>query len=291
MFPTANIAAQNPNPHHFCDNHISLQHSSNQGFHSRGHAHQLHAFASKGQWGPTGQSSNYRRKPSMGFQDPAHMWALDLHAKSMEKWIIQPLLVTIVLIKLARLQAQVRKHTQLHYLTLGTSIGIPTLVQLTISLPIQINWIFNQRNMMALTKSKWAMVPNLPSKTMARLCFLNLISFYVMFCMFQKLPKNYYLFKMLSWNFTLLFFVKDCISGNILHKGPSKNRLYQWSSSPSTTPPSIFSSEHASPLDWHAHLGHPADWILRQVLSRFHLIVMSNKKLPLCSTCRCGKCQ
>jgi hypothetical protein len=84
----------------------------------------------------------------------------------------------------------------------------------------------------------------------------------------------------------LCFFVKDRISGKILHKGQSKNGLYQWSPTPSAAPPSVFSSEHASHHDWHARLGHPANRILRQVVSQFHLPVTSNKKLPLCFACR-----
>jgi hypothetical protein len=85
------------------------------------------------------------------------------------------------------------------------------------------------------------------------------------------------------------FFVKDRISGKILHKCPSKNGLYQWSPSPSAAPPSVFSSERASHHDWHARLGHPADQILHQVMSKFHLPITSNKKLSLCSACRRGK--
>jgi hypothetical protein len=85
------------------------------------------------------------------------------------------------------------------------------------------------------------------------------------------------------------FFVKDQTSGRILHKGSSKHGLYHWSPSPIAAPPSVFSSERASPMDWHAHLSHPADRILRQVVSKFHLPVTSNKKLPLCFACRRGK--
>jgi hypothetical protein len=85
------------------------------------------------------------------------------------------------------------------------------------------------------------------------------------------------------------FFVKNRISGKILHKGPSKNGLYQWSPSPSVAPPSVFSSERASHQDWHARLGHLADRILHQVVSKFHLPITSNKKLSLCSACRRGK--
>ena len=59
--------------------------------------------------------------------------------------------------------------------------------------------------------------------------------------------------------------------------------------STSTAPPSVFSSERASSHDWHARLGHPANRILCQVVSQFHLPVTSNKKLPLCPACRHGK--
>jgi len=62
---------------------------------------------------------------------------------------------------------------------------------------------------MDMMKSKWAMVPVLPLKIRASLNSL-LILFYVIFYMFLKLQKIYFLFKnllliiMFMWNFTHL---------------------------------------------------------------------------------------
>jgi len=75
--------------------------------------------------------------------------------------------------------------------------------------------------MMALMRSKWAMVLVLLLKIQT---FLNsvLILFYIIFYMFLKLPKIYFLFKIIlliimsTWNFThIVFFVKDCMTGKI----------------------------------------------------------------------------
>jgi hypothetical protein len=66
------------------------------------------------------------------------------------------------------------------------------------------------------------------------------------------------------------FFVKDRISGKILHQGLSRHGLYYWFS-PTAAPPSIFSSSHTTFVDWHARLGHPADRIVHTVLSKFQL--------------------
>jgi hypothetical protein len=84
------------------------------------------------------------------------------------------------------------------------------------------------------------------------------------------------------------FFVKDCTSRKILHHGSSRHGLYHWFS-PTATPSSIFSSEHASFVDWHARLGHPADCIVCHVVNKFQLPVTNNKKLPIYSACQRGK--
>jgi len=84
------------------------------------------------------------------------------------------------------------------------------------------------------------------------------------------------------------FFVKDRISRKILHHGLSRHGLYHWFS-PTAAPPSIFYSSLTSIVDWHAHLGHPADRIVPHVLSKFQLPFISNKKLTICLACQQGK--
>jgi hypothetical protein len=84
------------------------------------------------------------------------------------------------------------------------------------------------------------------------------------------------------------FFVKDRISGKILHQGPSRHGLYHWFS-PTTTPPSIFSSSRTTFVDWHAHLSHPVNCIVHIVLSKFQLPFTSNKKQTICPACQRDK--
>jgi hypothetical protein len=84
------------------------------------------------------------------------------------------------------------------------------------------------------------------------------------------------------------FFVKDRTSGKILHCGSSRHGLYHWFS-PTAAPPSVFSSERANFVDWHARLGHPADRIVHHVINKFQLPVTNNKKLPICPACQRGK--
>jgi len=84
------------------------------------------------------------------------------------------------------------------------------------------------------------------------------------------------------------FFVKDPTSGKILHRGLSRHGLYHWFT-PATAPPSIFSTSRTSFVDWHARLGHPADRIVRHVLSKFQLPYVPNKKLTVCPACQHGK--
>jgi hypothetical protein len=94
---------------------------------------------------------------------------------------------------------------------------------------------------------------------------------------------------MFIWNFTpRVFFIKDRITRKILHLGFSRNGLYHWFS-PTSAPPSVFSNERATFVDWHARLGHLGDRIVRHVLSRFQLPFISNKNLSVCSACQHGK--
>jgi len=84
------------------------------------------------------------------------------------------------------------------------------------------------------------------------------------------------------------FFVKDRISGKILHQGPSRHGLYHWFS-PMAASPSIFSSTRTTFVYWHTRLGHPADHIVHTVFSKFQLPFISNKKHIICPACQHGK--
>jgi hypothetical protein len=84
------------------------------------------------------------------------------------------------------------------------------------------------------------------------------------------------------------FFVKDHMSEKILHQGPSRNGLYHWFP-PSVTPSRVFLSERAPSADWHARLGHPADRIVRHVISNFNLSATPNKNPIVCPACQRGK--
>jgi hypothetical protein len=144
-------------------------------------------------------------------------------------------------------------------------------------------------------KSKWAMVPDLPFNIRATLNFL-LIFIYVISYMFPNITKNLLSVQKFTYDNNVYmkfhpscFFVKDHTSGKILHQESSRHGLYHWFS-PTAAPPSIFfSSKHASFVDWHARLGHPADRIVCHVVNKFQLPVTNNKKLPFCPACQRGK--
>jgi hypothetical protein len=149
--------------------------------------------------------------------------------------------------------------------------------------------------MMAMMKSKWAMVPVLPLKknTGISKLFPNFILRYVLHV--PQITKNLLsIQKFTSDNNVYVefhpscFFVKDCISGEILHQGLSRHGLYHWFS-PMAAPPSILSSSRTTFVDWHARLGHPADRIVHTVLSTFQLPFISNKKQTICPACQHDK--
>jgi hypothetical protein len=73
----------------------------------------------------------------------------------------------------------------------------------------------------------------------------------------------------------------------LLFQGPSKGGLYPW---PTTSPKSFarttFVGERVSINHWHRHLGHPATPLVRQVVSKNRLPVLSNKPTLLCPACQ-----
>ena len=69
------------------------------------------------------------------------------------------------------------------------------------------------------------------------------------------------------------FCIKDQLSGAILLSGKSKDGLYPFHSLHQIKPRAFF-GERASLSQWHAHLGHPALRVVRQVLSQHHLAAL-----------------
>ena len=82
-------------------------------------------------------------------------------------------------------------------------------------------------------------------------------------------------------------FVKDRATRDVLLSGQLCHGLYR------LDPPGgaqVFSGVRVSPSQWHARLGHPATPIVRHVLSRHELPIMSsNKDLAVCDACQQGK--
>jgi hypothetical protein len=86
------------------------------------------------------------------------------------------------------------------------------------------------------------------------------------------------------------FRVKDLRTGSLLLQSPSRDGLYPWpSSSTMSSPPSAFLGERVSMDSWHLRLGHPALNIVRRVLSRHSLPLLSNKPSQVCPACQQGK--
>ena len=82
------------------------------------------------------------------------------------------------------------------------------------------------------------------------------------------------------------FLIKVLTTGRILHCGPLRHRLYPlFSRSSPTTSPHALLGERTSAANWHHCLGHPNFRIVHQVLSKFQLLVSTNKTLAMCSTC------
>ena len=87
------------------------------------------------------------------------------------------------------------------------------------------------------------------------------------------------------------FFVKDLYSRTLLLQGLSRNRLYQWPSSKSTSNKQVaYFGEKAPMVDWHCWLGHHAPPIARRVVHSNKLPVSSNScTSSICFSCQQGK--
>jgi hypothetical protein len=86
------------------------------------------------------------------------------------------------------------------------------------------------------------------------------------------------------------FRVKDLHSGSLLLQGPSRRGLYPWPSSSSfPTTRTALIGERVSIDQWHNRLGHPATPLVRRILSKHRLPVVSHKSALLCPACQQGK--
>lgn len=93
-------------------------------------------------------------------------------------------------------------------------------------------------------------------------------------------------------NFTLPFFfcVKDLYSGRLLLHAPSKGGLYPWpSTSPAHSVCIALIGERVSIDQWYNRLGYPATLVVRRILSKHRLLVLSQKSAPLCPAYQQGK--
>ena len=89
------------------------------------------------------------------------------------------------------------------------------------------------------------------------------------------------------------FFIKDRDTRAVLLSGRLRRGLYALDA-PTAPPmqfsPQAFSGVRVSPTHWHARLGHPAAPIVRHVLHRHELPVVSNKTAEtICDACQQGK--
>jgi histone deacetylase 1/2 len=83
------------------------------------------------------------------------------------------------------------------------------------------------------------------------------------------------------------FFVKDRVTRDVLLRGWSRHGLY---SLDVPAAPHVLSAVRASSSHWHSRLGHPATPIVRHVLRRHDLpLVSSNKEPAVCDACQQGK--
>ena len=89
------------------------------------------------------------------------------------------------------------------------------------------------------------------------------------------------------------FFIKDRDTRAVLLSGRLRHGLYALDvpSTPSMqSSPQAFSGVRVSPTHWHARLGHPVAPIVRHVLHRHELPVVSNKSAEtVCDACQQGK--
>jgi histone deacetylase 1/2 len=83
------------------------------------------------------------------------------------------------------------------------------------------------------------------------------------------------------------FFVKDRATRDVLLRGWSRHGLY---SLDVPAAPHVLSVVRASSSHWYSRLGHPATPIVRHVLRRHDLpLVSSNKEPAVCDACQQGK--
>jgi hypothetical protein len=89
------------------------------------------------------------------------------------------------------------------------------------------------------------------------------------------------------------FFIKDRDMRDVLHRGRLRHSLYVLDAPPAlpvSHAPQAFSGVRVSSTYWHARLGHPAAPIVRHVLQRHELPVVSNKfAKTICDACQQGK--
>lgn len=114
---------------------------------------------------------------------------------------------------------------------------------------------------------------------------------YLMCFMFPKLPSHCFLFKIslltiiVCLNFILLNFLWRI--GSLREHfffGASKDGLY--SLSPSSSSPSAFLAERASPNCWHRRLEHPHSRVLRQIFHQNKLPCTSTGLHHMCTACQ-----
>lgn len=80
------------------------------------------------------------------------------------------------------------------------------------------------------------------------------------------------------------FLVKDYL-GNILHRGPLSNGLYNFSASLARLQPQALSSVRVSANIWHRRLGHAS----LPVINKAILLPVQNKTTSICSECQLAK--
>jgi histone deacetylase 1/2 len=86
------------------------------------------------------------------------------------------------------------------------------------------------------------------------------------------------------------FFIKDRDTRAVLLRGRLRHGLYALDAPPAPHAPQVFSGVRVSSTHWHARLGHPAAPIVRHVLHRHELPVVSNKSVEtICDACQQGK--
>ena len=82
-------------------------------------------------------------------------------------------------------------------------------------------------------------------------------------------------------------FVKDRATRDVLLSGRLSQGLYRLED-PSA--PCVFSGVRVSPSQWHSRFGHPATPIVRHIIHRHELpLVSSNKEMSVCDACQQGK--